>query len=306
MSVNDNNQEDFPIYRIMSIYEFYDLYVNKKLKLSLFSIQEDKNDGIEHFFSYLFPFGHFEKNNEALNFLENLRRNRYMTCWSEANDSVAMWSLYSVNQEFVKVRTSVKKLQNELLNFSKKFSIDSQWERKDTKLVVLYGHIKKAKYLDLRKYIQDVDQKYKEEFDKILKKPKVRTDFRKMLDEEMEASKFFIKDISFEHEKEIRGELSVGVSYTEQFSSWEEWARDPETRNIPIKDNKNNELNTIEFINVGSSFVEEVSFDPRMPSYKKELLIKMMKIDRSIVVESNCFNPIITSDFKFNFLKGLI
>ena len=94
----------------------------------------------------------------------------------------------------------------------------------------------------------------------------------------MEASKFFIKDISFEHEKEIRGELSVGVSYTEQFSSWEEWARDPETRNIPIKDNKNNELNTIEFINVGSSFVEEVSFDPRMPSYKKELLIKKNKI----------------------------
>ncbi|VEH65011.1 Uncharacterised protein [Rodentibacter pneumotropicus] len=42
-----------------------------------------------------------------------------------------MWSLYSVNQEFIKVRTSIKKLSSELTKFSEKFSIDTQWERKD-------------------------------------------------------------------------------------------------------------------------------------------------------------------------------
>ncbi|OOF61388.1 DUF2971 domain-containing protein [Rodentibacter pneumotropicus] len=306
MIIKDDD-EDFPIYRIMSIYEFYDLYVNKKLKLSLFSIQKDKNDGIEHFFSYLFFLGHFEKNNEALNLLQNLRQNKYMTCWSETKDSVAMWSLYSVNQEFIKVRTSIKKLSSELTKFSEKFSIDTQWERKDEKLVVLCGYIKKAKYLDLREYIHKIDKIYKQEYVKIITNFKDQINFRKTLDEDIELLNFFIKDISFQHEKEIRGELNVGISYADQFSSFEEWSKSAEAKSIPIKHNKNNELKTVEFIDISSpSFIEEISFDPRMPSYKRELLIDMMKIDRNMIVESNCFNPIITSDFKFDFLKGLI
>ncbi|THA09919.1 hypothetical protein, partial [Rodentibacter pneumotropicus] len=96
-------------------------------------------------------------------------------------------------------------------------------------------------------------------------------------------------------------------SYADQFSSFEEWSKSAEAKSIPIKHNKNNELKTVEFIDISSpSFIEEISFDPRMPSYKRELLIDMMKIDRNMIVESNCFNPIITSDFKFDFLKGLI
>lgn len=300
------DDEDFPIYRIMSIYEFYELYVNHKLKLSLFSIQEDKNDGIEHFFSYLFPFGSFEKDNEAQKFLENLRRNKYMTCWSEEKDSVAMWSLYSQNKESIKVKTSAKKLQNVLLKFAQEHYIYTQWDRKDEKLVALYGHIKRAKYIDLREYIRRVDNIYKQEYKKFLLKSKERCDFRTMLDEEMEASRFFVKDISFQHEKEIRGEVSVGISCAQNFSSLEEWAKEPGNRGIPMKYNEKNELKVIEFINTDSSFVEEIGFDPRMPSYKKELLIDMMKIDRTKVVESNCFNPIITSDFKFDYLEGLI
>ena len=39
--------EDNEIYRFMSIYEFYKLIFNKKLKLTKVNIQSDKNDGIE-------------------------------------------------------------------------------------------------------------------------------------------------------------------------------------------------------------------------------------------------------------------
>lgn len=39
--------EDNEIYRFMSIYEFYELFFNKKLKLTKVNIQSDKNDGIE-------------------------------------------------------------------------------------------------------------------------------------------------------------------------------------------------------------------------------------------------------------------
>ena len=66
MSITQD-QDDFPIYRIMSIYEFYELYVKKRMKFTLLSAQEDPNDGIEYVINNFF----------------SLASNKYLTTYSE-------------------------------------------------------------------------------------------------------------------------------------------------------------------------------------------------------------------------------
>jgi len=303
MSVTNNNQEDFPIYRIMSIYEFYELYVNHKLKLTLFDNQKDKNDGIEYLLTELIfnPFKYVEGNN-AFNELKNFRKNNYMTCWTKNSESIAMWSLYSTNLESIRVRTTKEKLSSCLIKFIKDNHLDSQWKRPSQKLVtefhLLDDPIQEAEYKDLRKLISEIKED-KPPTDNVPEEKHTEILINWIKELKNKYSYLYknpIKDESYSYEQEIRGRVKVGLNVLEQYKTYEEWMSSHNNEK-PIRDNQNT-LPLVQYADTKSDFIDEICFDPRMPSYKKNSIIDMMKIDKTKIVESKCFTPAI--DLEFN------
>nr|WP_314171120.1 DUF2971 domain-containing protein [uncultured Aggregatibacter sp.] len=302
-----NEQDDFPIYRIMSIYEFYELYVKNRLKLALFSLQKDENDGIEDFLNHLISFGNFEKKDEAKDHLSQIRNNKYMTCWSREKESIAMWSLYSPAHESIMVSTTRNKLSNALEEFDRKHNFTTIWKRPNEKLATFIGHIKEARYVNIREFISRINEKYKNIQD-VSNEEELHSGLSLLreISKDIGGIDSFIKDISYQHENEIRGEVNAGVSIAGKYSSEKEWEKSDNTLGIPVDNNKGEDLKQVEYAEVNQDFIEEIIFDPRMDSYKKECLIEMMKIDKEKITESKCFSPVIDSDFKFYRLKGLI
>lgn len=312
--MSSSNEEDFPIYRIMSIYEFYELYVNHKLKLTLCAKQEDKDDGIEllfkeFIFDKIFLLNKLKKE-EAKKRLISIRKNNYITCWTQENDSVAIWSVYSKNLESIRVKTTKKKLQNCLISFIQDNAYDSQWERPDqnfvTKLNVPIDVIQHAQYTDIRSVLNKAKQEFtdtyqgrsvetREELNRFLAKI---VQFNKNLNNEYSyLYDSFIKDESFYYEKEIRGKVSVGLNMISEYPTYEDWqARSCGTESYPIKDNEDI-LPDVIYAKTDNDFIEEVCFDSRMPKYKRDTIIEMMKVNLNKVIESKCFNPAINEIF---------
>ena len=305
MSVNDDNQEDFPIYRIMSIYEFYELYVNHRLKLTLFALQKDKNDGIEHLLKdFIFnTIGYVEKENIPKK-LETIRNNNYMTCWTQNPESIAMWSLYSPNKEAIRVKTTKQKLRNCLLKFIWNNECHSQWDRPLQRLVTksnhIRDHIQRAKYEDTRKLVEEI----KKDLLSLIEKSKSITNteilehINKIEDKYSFLDENFIKDESYSYEQEIRGRVETGINILEQYETYDEWEKTNPYNKLPIKNNKRVQAeDKIQYANTEPNFIDEICFDPRMPSYKKNSIIDMIKIDQTKIAESKCFSPAIDTEF---------
>lgn len=310
------DQDDFPIYRIMSIYEFYELYVKKRMKFTLLSAQEDPNDGIEYVLNNFLSLA----SNKLFDDLQRIKKNTYISCWTKNKDSVAMWSLYSPQKESLMITTSYKKLNKTLIKFCEKFSSETQWERKPNSFLIMTGCIQESKYLNIRKYFSFIDNEIKE-FKNIWKE-KVNSGITNWDDENfpISISKFyktlfdraknkfnintrehFIKDESFSHEEEIRATILAAIS--SKYENFEQWEKSNDERSTFHLDTQDL-LPITTFADIDDDFIEEISFDPRMPQYKISSLINMMNIEKDKVSASNCFNPIITEKIKFDLLDG--
>ena len=310
------DQDDFPIYRIMSIYEFYELYVKKRMKFTLLSAQEDPNDGIEYVINNFFSL----VSNKLFDDLQRIKKNTYISCWTKNKDSVAMWSLYSPQKESLMITTSYKKLNKTLINFREKFSLKTQWERKPNSFLIMTGHIQESKYLNIRKYFSFINNEIKEF--KNSWKEKVDSGIANWNDENstisfskfyetlfdrakdkfnINTSKHFIKDESFSHEEEIRATILAAISSKyETFEQWEKSSDELSTFHMDTQDL----LPITTFADIDDDFIEEISFDPRMPQYKISSLINMMNIEKDKISVSDCFNPIITEKIKVDLLDG--
>ncbi|WP_158074638.1 DUF2971 domain-containing protein [Rodentibacter ratti] len=272
--MNEQNQEDFPIYRIMSIYEFYELYNRKKLKLTSYSKQSDKDDGLEKSILFILMKDFFD------DLHKNIRKTQYMTCWTKTRESVAMWSLYSPCKESILVKTTRNKLRDVLQKLKYPYSVNL----KDEFVVENYS-IQNADYKNLMELLNDIDRGRKEN----------------LLSIGMNIETKFLKDVSYQHENEVRG--SVVIEYPVDLASIHllaEYVDDIyQGRDIPadvqmeLTYNTKYDLPPVIYAITDSNFIEEISFDPRMAPYKRDVLIEMLKIrDKSIITEANTFKSI--------------
>lgn len=314
--INNDDQEDFPIYRIMSIYEFYELYVNKRMKFTLLSVQEDPNDGVE----YVLNNFYFLISNNLFGDLQKIKKNTYISCWTKNKDSVAMWSLYSPQKESLMVTTSYKKLYETLNKFRDKFSLETQWGREPNSFLIMHGKIQESKYLNIRKYLAFIDNEiktFKKEWSRKVDAgmeawdgdnfantfSEFYTNFSKKIRNNFNISDIhFVKDQSFSHEEEIRATIHAAIS--SKYENLEQWKSSNDESTVFSFD-INNILPIVTYADINDNFIDEISFDPRMPKYKISSLINMMNIELNKVSLSDCFNPVITENIRIDLLDGI-
>lgn len=294
--------EDNEIYRFMSIYEFYELFFNKKLKLTKVNIQSDKNDGIESILNNLVsgisPTEYFSLKKS----FDSSRKCRYITCWTQSFDSIAMWLLYSKNEESIRVKTRLSKLKETLLNFTEDYSCWTQWNRPTENMVLIQGmeSVQEVEYKNIREVIEQIRKDISEfkkknsqtfEIDPNYYKGKFIEDYFTFYDylSNKYTCKAPIKDESYSFEQEVRGEVYAGLKVDEK--SENDWNSKNDVERIPVKDDLSDVLGSVIYAPVNDDFIEEVCFDPRMPAYKREVIFALFNLKQIKITESPIFEP---------------
>ncbi|MFI9665311.1 DUF2971 domain-containing protein (plasmid) [Klebsiella grimontii] len=97
------NDLDTPVYRIFSLERFLELIAEKQLVLVQPSMWDDP---YENFFLKT----EVVSDDEEVGSLENLSNSWYGQCWTENEDTDAMWRIYSPGKRGVRVKTTIRKL----------------------------------------------------------------------------------------------------------------------------------------------------------------------------------------------------
>ncbi len=96
---------DIPIYRIVSFEELRKIFKKSSLSLSKPSSWEDQSE------LFLFNNIGITENNESVSF--NYLKNRiYCTCWSQKDESAALWKIYASKKtsKYVKIKSTPRKI----------------------------------------------------------------------------------------------------------------------------------------------------------------------------------------------------
>jgi|GEM_PF-1037672 len=310
--------DDQYIYRFMSFYELYQLYKNNILRLSLLSAQEDKNEGIGTIFQFaspvmatlhLTPDKVFQRHTDIIH-------NTYITCWSAEPESVAMWALYSSNKDGVRVRTTVGRLKSTLNAYENTVSWTKHCHHTGGDELLTWGwRVAPVEYTNIETLIIKMNAAYMD-FEKSCRDLKgdnpdwwtSKDGFHKefQIFEESFRKKFktdsFLKDSTFSHEKELRGVVHAGVRNE---LSHEEWKKPENILRSLFRPAGPGVLPTFIYASVSNDFIDEICFDPRMPTYKKQVMLDALAPLAIPQVISRCFGQLLDNKFSFDPIKGI-
>lgn len=114
------------IYRIVDFFEFVNMLSEGVLRFSKVSTYIDDNEGIMHLLCGAEIMSgpckgavgsSWNSTEEAIEVRNQLKGNCYSCCWTQAKDSIAMWSLYSPDKLSIRIQTTVGALQESLDNY---------------------------------------------------------------------------------------------------------------------------------------------------------------------------------------------
>ncbi|MDG4868048.1 hypothetical protein P8631_08550 [Guyparkeria sp. 1SP6A2] len=292
--------EDQRIYRFVSLYDAYSMLVDNSLRLSKLSTFPDGNEGVGHILqmqdSAIFRF--FYKDKEAIaEAYESVRSNNYLSCWSIESDMVAMWALYSPDCSSIRVSTTVGKLREVLKGVYDEYCWAKFSRAPERGQHVAWCHdLERVEYVDFHQLQRSVRDKYKSFYDRFIgvgefDEERFASEYKKLRETPVVegVDGVFLKDRSYSHESEVRGVLKCGVM------------KDPEDiereKNKPMADvfemASPNQLPDYVYAAVPDDFVDEICFDPRMPGYKKEILLKIFGSDVPEVSVSPTFGRVL-------------
>ncbi|MEY1161166.1 DUF2971 domain-containing protein [Providencia manganoxydans] len=176
------NDIDIPIYRIFSIERFKEMIKTNELGLVRPSMWEDPYENF--FLKTQVDFG-----NGDLASLEDIEKTWYGQCWTQNEDTDAMWRIYSREKDGIRVKTTVRKLFSAIYDNS-------------------------AAFPDLQFFIGKVQYKTKQEITQLIETITF-TDVYLGGQNDKFAKLLCIKRDSFEHENEIRILINEPDSTTE-------------------------------------------------------------------------------------------
>lgn len=310
--------DDLHIYRFVSFYEVYQLYKNKKLKLSLLAVQDDKNEGVGATLKFAAPeWASFHTNADKV-FQQHAYavHNTYITCWTMEPDSVAMWLLYSPNKEGMRVRTTAGKLKSALAAYEKINRWTNHLHYTDgSELLTWYWDLKPVHYINLDILLAEINEAYAQ-FKNLCKElaagnPEWWTDeegflkkYTKFIDEFRDRFELghFIKDSGFVHEKELRGVVNAGVRNS---LNVETWKKSENLMLTPFKSAEPGVLPSFIYAPIGDDFIDGICFDPRMPEYKRQVVRDALSPLGVQEEASRCFNSLVDKRFRFDPFEGL-
>lgn len=310
--------DDQYIYRFMSFYELYQLHKNNMLRLSLLSVQEDKNEGIGAVLQFASPvMATFHLTPDRVSQLySDTIHNTYITCWSAEPESVAMWALYSSNKDGVRVRTTVSRLKSTLKAYEDVHSWTNHCQSiEGDELLTWRWEVAPVEYDDTEALLNKINAAYAE-FEKSCRELKgdnpdwwiSENGFGKefLIFEKEFREKFkmdiTLKDSTFSHEKEIRGVVHAGVRNN---LSYEEWKRPENIHRSLVGSAEPGGLPGFIYAPVSNDFIDEICFDPRMPAYKKQVMLDALSPFDIPQAISRCFGQLLDKKFSFDPIKGI-
>jgi len=300
------------IYRFVSFFELYDLIVNKKLKYTKLSLMDDKNEGLGIAIGEATKlYNILESSHEGITkkHFEKLNTN-YISCWTKEKDLIAMWLLYSKNKDYIRIKTSKEKLEKYTNLYTENAFFMKNYQSKEGTIQTLFPNcsIDEIKYIDFEDLIENIKQandSYKKECAKIFINNSLTKDiqtklYSKASEERDNITKeaLFFKDKAYQHEKEIRSTFEVNVRNNISYEEFLKLKKEDELKDKghylyktistpePLES-----LPSVIHIEIADDFIEEICFDPRTPTFQKNIYIQALKLKENDekITTSNIF-----------------
>ena len=129
LEVDSTLSDEDTVYRIVDFFSAAQIVLNHKFMFSRADTFLDKNEGIDRLLAQLEAsgagscFGMGWSDKETAKKSHRLtQESHYISCWSRACDSVAMWSLYSQDLASIRISTKIAKLKVLAENLINKYS----------------------------------------------------------------------------------------------------------------------------------------------------------------------------------------
>ncbi len=296
-----NVDPDTKLYRFVSLYDLYDILVNKKLRFSKLSTFEDKNEGIGHILQLqeneLFRFNYIETEgiNKGFDYVQS---NHFLSCWSVETDKIAMWALYSQNQDSIRISTTAGKLLEALKELNEQYSWTNYLDKPKSRQHISWNYklraVEYVSFLEVRNKLRKKYYEFKKACStKFLEDAKYYESKQGFIKDYEDSNKFrilkedgiFLKDNSYVHESEVRAVLYCGVRND---VTHEDWLKDENPFHNLFDAAKKNELSDYIYGDIPANFVNDICFDPRMPSYKKEIISQMYQFKHPRFINFLC------------------
>jgi hypothetical protein len=317
--IDSELRETQVLYRTLDFFAATDIINNHSLMFSRADTFSDKNEGVDVLLRQL-ELRHYNSclndgrtdSESARKRHDQLKYGFYMSCWTQKPESIAMWSLYSQDLCGVRISTSVHKLGVALENLLDKHSPSRLTENHIGRNVIVSidGRIAKVEYKSLSSISKRIARRTKA-YRKVIESYKLQgrelPSFRdhnarvwqRREQSELKdlANKFNYKDLSFQHEAEVRVIAQLGEIICEKLVLE---VKEPLNSNYPyLKEYldacnvlKANSLPNFILSSCPNDFVETVAIDPRCPKHKA-LFMKNWFTSKGIqVVDSDCFGYI--------------
>jgi hypothetical protein len=258
----------------MDYFALADTIQNRRLRFAAPSTFPDKNEGLEIMYNSLRAAVESDDgsysgiaNQDQITLIHNaLKRSSFVCSWSREAESIALWSLYSVDRSGIRISSTVSKLQTALDSFAHSNSMQSQFARyglvDGTSYAFVQGcSVKEVTYENLRKMHEDILSTGQSQ----------QTLADQKMNEILES--FTLKDIAYKHEEEIRGIVTCG-------SAISTGSNGSIADSAPWLDGDHL------YLDVPSDFIESVAIDPRCPRYKREIIEGYLR-DHNIFINTS-------------------
>jgi hypothetical protein len=318
LDISADLRADQLLYRTLDFFAVTDMVEQRRLMFSRVDTFLDRNEGVDRLLTQLAQSrpGHggemrWSDPGSARKRHELVKKSHFVSCWTQQEESVAMWSLYSPDCSGVRIATSVGKLAGALQTFLDKRSPARLNDKHLGKRVALAtsGKITPVDYRSLAALSERVTRKVRalqrlgERYGRQGRAlPDIDHLDPRFLEREAQRNRELpapctLKDISFEHEREVRLIVRLGEEICTEELLQNAAALDPgHARHAEFKRSlqRLGEVATLamppyDFAACGEDLIESVALDPRCPPHKSDFMRRWFEQRGIRVVESKCF-----------------
>jgi len=324
LTVDESLADDTKLYRTVDFFAASRMIDDHAFMFTRADQFSDPNEGIERLLSQLetassgracFSSGIGWTDRESATVKHQaIQRSYFISCWSANPESVAMWSLYSPDLCSVRLQTTVGQLRNAALQLMDRYSVYRFLKAggEKSKAVTVSGLIAPVRYEDLNNVCAKITRRFRAY--KQLQNRYIRTERLGLLyfnqrnvvrerarELTLLKSRCCLKDISFEHEKEVRVIVRLGDAWLVDALIEEHALKDPSQSNHRLlsgglleyleylEEVKDTTLPKREFVSTTEGLVNSVAIDPRCPEHKADFIRNWLKQHNVPVVKSKCF-----------------
>jgi hypothetical protein len=324
LTVDESLTDDTKLYRIVDFFAASQMITDHAFMFTRADQFSDPNEGIEPLLSQLeaassgracFGCGIGWTDSESATIKHKaIQRSYFISCWSANPESVAMWSLYSPDLCSVRLETTVGQLRNAALQLMNRYSVYRflKPNSEKSKAVTVSGLITPVRYEDLNNICAKITRRFRaykqlqnrfiriERFDLLYfnRRNIVRERAREIAPLKTRCC---LKDISFEHEKEVRVIVRLGDTWLVDALIEEHGLKDPSQTNHRLRSGglleflqyldevQHTTLPKREFVKTTERLVNSVAIDPRCPEHKAAFIRNWLNDQNVPVVKSKCF-----------------